>query len=63
MKAMVSKKKAKGKARKEAKAKAEVEYAAFRPFSLTQFKKSSCTHWWSHDEYPDNHNCCSLLRM
>jgi len=63
MKAMVSRKKAKGKARKEAKAKAEEEYAAFRPFSLTQFKKSSCTHGWSHDEHPDNHNCCSLLRM
>eukprot|EP00985_Skeletonema_marinoi_P024720 scaffold17447_cov73-Skeletonema_marinoi.AAC.1 len=42
---MVSRKKAKGKARKAAaKAKAGEEFAAFKPFSLTQFKKSSCTH-------------------
>eukprot|EP00985_Skeletonema_marinoi_P033619 scaffold41749_cov212-Skeletonema_marinoi.AAC.3 len=55
---MVSRKKAKGKARKEAKVKANVEEcAAFKPFSSLQFNKSSCTHGWTHDEYAENHDC------
>ncbi|KAK1744340.1 hypothetical protein QTG54_004873 [Skeletonema marinoi] len=59
---MVSRKKAKGKARKAAaKAKAGEEFAAFKPFSLTQFKKSSCTHGWIHDEYADNHDCHKFI--
>ena len=57
-KAMVSRKKAKGKARKEAKVKANVEEcAALKPFSSLQFNKSSCTHGWTHDEYAENHDC------
>eukprot|EP00984_Skeletonema_dohrnii_P003631 scaffold1230_cov97-Skeletonema_dohrnii-CCMP3373.AAC.7 len=61
---MVSRKKAKGKARKAAKVKANAkvdEYAAFNPFSLTQFKKSTCTHGWNPAEYPDNHDCYKLI--
>eukprot|EP00985_Skeletonema_marinoi_P009217 scaffold4261_cov192-Skeletonema_marinoi.AAC.2 len=58
---MVSRKKAKGKARKAAKAKAEEEYAMFKPFSLTQFKKSSCTHGWNHDAYASSHDCYNFV--
>jgi len=55
---MVSRKKAKGKARKAAaKARAEEEFAAFMRFSLAKFKQSSCTHGWNHAEYPDRHDC------
>eukprot|EP00985_Skeletonema_marinoi_P035422 scaffold46498_cov219-Skeletonema_marinoi.AAC.1 len=56
--AMVSRKKAKGKARKAAaKARAEEEFAALLRFSLAKFKQSSCTHGWNHAEYPDRHDC------
>eukprot|EP00984_Skeletonema_dohrnii_P003466 scaffold1170_cov139-Skeletonema_dohrnii-CCMP3373.AAC.8 len=58
---MVSRKKAKGQARKAAKAKAEESYAMFKPFSLTQFKKSSCTHGWNHDAYASSHDCYKFV--
>eukprot|EP00984_Skeletonema_dohrnii_P012312 scaffold4982_cov92-Skeletonema_dohrnii-CCMP3373.AAC.3 len=61
---MVSRKKAKGKARKEAKVKANAKVekcAAFKPFSFLQFNKSSCTHGWTHDEYADNHDCHKFI--
>eukprot|EP00984_Skeletonema_dohrnii_P012311 scaffold4982_cov92-Skeletonema_dohrnii-CCMP3373.AAC.2 len=59
---MVSRKKARGKARKAAaKARAEKEFAAFMSFSLAKFKKSSCTHGWNHDEYRDSHDCHNFL--
>ena len=58
---MVSRKKARGKARKAAKkAKAEDEFAALLPFSLAQFK-TRCTHGWNHDEYANDHDCYKLI--
>jgi hypothetical protein len=53
------KNKAKGKARIAAKAKEE--RAAFKPFSLKQFKNSSCTHGWNHYGYHDSHDCHKFI--
>ena len=55
---MASRKKT--KRRKKAKGKA-AKAAAFKPFSLTQFKKSTCTHGWDHTEYSDNHDCHKFI--
>ncbi len=58
---MVSRKKARGKARKAAKkAKAEEEYAAVAPFSLGLFK-DKCTHGWNYNEYAADHDCYKLI--
>eukprot|EP00984_Skeletonema_dohrnii_P003637 scaffold1230_cov97-Skeletonema_dohrnii-CCMP3373.AAC.13 len=55
---MVSRKKT--KRRKKAKGKA-AKAAAFKPFSLTQFKKSTCTHGWDNTEYSNNHECYKFI--
>ncbi len=64
---MVSRKKARGKARKAAKmakaeAEAEEEHVAVKHISLARLKdKDKCSHGWSHDEYANDHDCYKLI--
>lgn len=58
------KKKAKGKGKGKPRraTNAKEERAAFKPFPLKQFKKSSCTHGWNHADYPGSHDCHKFIK-